>query len=353
MVEKESSRQRQERRREARRLSQEQERGRQRWQKRLVAVGAALVMAVGGGYGIYQFLQTQQQEVTDDAFSPGGETPALASEKLSDIEKNIITDEILRTSNYSETKLAEIENLIKAGSSETHLFELENQDQIYVRFSRLGQTTGTDLSGTDVTFTFPQKPQGRVAEIHLRSFIGERIVRNFPQPVRDNLIRREATAVYMQMIAIARLFGLKGIDLSQPLDPQMSKVGLNDKNIELLMEDLLAVIEPYSISVPQLAEAFGLLPIVDRTATGTIRFVPIPDALGNTIFQTTIGGVFYPDNGKFYLGLNLLDATISQTSSMTGLQRNYSSIKDIPGWRLYHSQLNGYYRANNSLRGGI
>lgn len=352
MAERETRRQRQERIREEARLRREQTRGRQRWQRGFVAVGAAFVMAVSGGYGIYQFLQTQQQEVTDDAFSPGGETPSLAGEKLSDIEKNIITDEILKISNYSEPKLAEIENLIKAGSSETQMFELENQDKIYVRFSKLGQTTGTDLSGTDVTLTFTQKPQGRVAEIHFRSSIGERIVRDFPQPVRDNLVRREATAAYMQMIAIARLFGLKGVDLSQPIDPQMSKAGLNDKKIESLMEDFLAVIEPYSISVPQLAEAFGLLSIVDRTATGTIRFLPIP-ALGNTVFHTTIGGVFYPDNGKFYLGLNLLGATISQTSSMTDLQRNYSSIKDIPGWPIYHSQLNGYYRTNNPIRDGI
>lgn len=61
MPERETKRQRQERRKQERRLSQEQERGRQRWQKRLVTVGAALVMAIGGGYAVSQFLHSQQQ----------------------------------------------------------------------------------------------------------------------------------------------------------------------------------------------------------------------------------------------------------------------------------------------------
>lgn len=67
MAERETRRQRQEKIRVERRLRREQARGRQRWQKGLVAVGAAFVIAVGGGYGIYQFVQQQEQiEVVPD-----------------------------------------------------------------------------------------------------------------------------------------------------------------------------------------------------------------------------------------------------------------------------------------------
>lgn len=67
MAEREPRRQRQERIREERRRLQ-QSRGRQRWQKGVVAVGAALVIATGAGIGIHQYLQSQEQV---EVVSPG------------------------------------------------------------------------------------------------------------------------------------------------------------------------------------------------------------------------------------------------------------------------------------------
>lgn len=67
MAEREIRRQKAEKIRVERRSKREQSRGRQRWQKGLVAVGTAFVIAVGGGYGIYQFVQQQEQvEVVPD-----------------------------------------------------------------------------------------------------------------------------------------------------------------------------------------------------------------------------------------------------------------------------------------------
>lgn len=61
MAERETRRQRQERVREERKLRQEQARGRQRWQRKFVAAGTALVIATSLGYGTYHFLESQQQ----------------------------------------------------------------------------------------------------------------------------------------------------------------------------------------------------------------------------------------------------------------------------------------------------
>lgn len=61
MAERETRRQRRERIREEKRIISQQTRGRQRWQRRIVAVGTAIIIAVGGGIGVHQYLQNQEQ----------------------------------------------------------------------------------------------------------------------------------------------------------------------------------------------------------------------------------------------------------------------------------------------------
>lgn len=88
-------------------------------------------------------------------------------------------------------------------------------------------------------------------------------------------------------------------------------------------------------------EDLGLFRLVDRTETGNIRFIQVFDRSGRRVFTTTIGSRTYDDNGKFYLTLKLLGGLITQFSSVSELQRSYSSIKQIPGWDSFHLQLNG------------
>lgn len=265
--------------------------------------------------------------------------PLSSKDKLSQGEKEIVVDQILKPNNYSEAKIGQIENLIRIGTNEDQLFELENKSRLFVRFSKLTLLKGTDLSATTISLGYIQGKEEKFTSMQFSSSINERIISGFSPSLANNLVQREATGIYLQMLAITEMFKLRGIDLSQSFDPQMQKLGISESEISALVNDLLELIGPYTNSISQMQEDFGLLKLVDRTETGTIRFIQVFDRKG--VFTTTVGGRTYDDNGKFYLTLKLIGDLISQFSNISELQKNYISIKQIPGWDSFHLSLNG------------
>lgn len=162
-----------------------------------------------------------------------------AKDKLSQEEKEAIVEQVLKTNNYSQIKISQIEDLIKAGTPEDQLFELENKGKVLVSFSKLALSSGTDLSASDIGLWLKQKDEERLTYLKFDSSINQGIVSHFPPSVADNLVKREATVIYLQILSLTEIFRLRGIDLSQSLDPQLQKVGMSEFDKNSLVDDLV------------------------------------------------------------------------------------------------------------------
>lgn len=269
---------------------------------------------------------------------------------LSTREKDQIVKDLLDTANYSADKLDQLESWAKKGTSTPTMFVLPNGSGLYVNFAPLSESTSSDLSGVNIAALTNEAEGKRVFQFQFGVYTAERINNNFPPEIKEALTRRETAVINATVIGFTSFFNSKGIDLTQPIGPQLTAAGLTDAQMSSLLDQVHVLISPYVDAVSRFEEAAGILPQIDRNPKNpnTLLFATLFADTPNQRPQQVSGrlplirGKVYEDRGKVFNTINAFGSnTLDEFPGIETLQRKYSSLNLVPGWQPFFNQIKG------------